>query len=580
MNTGENPVVAEEPVADEAPMAEAVAEEVPATELGLPIDHPGESLLVAEDFGEPLARTEAAPAEEQAVAEQPSDAATAAPAFVSPDDAVFFEEAELIQILKTATQSYSTTSARDVGTPDSVSIPPETSDIIEARLGNLPNVDMVVSESQHQWLSELRGSINHLPMGGVFTDRVRKEGSDFRQVVEHSGQELRARMASLGNQKPGTHVVDGTRALLQMVAHLGVGCLARIPLWNSGFWVTFKPATEDEMVELNRIIQQDRIALGRWSYGLALSNNVVYTTDRIFEFVANHVYNTSVKSDELTIEKLRDIILPQDIYSFIWGFLCSNYPSGFHYQTPCIANPEKCSHVESETLNVSKLQWTDTSTLTQKQLQHMCTMSANTMTLESVLRYQEETMSKQDRRVVINSGTKHEIAITIQTPSITAYIQQGRKWITDIVDSVNQAMTINNDDDERNKLINLRGKASTLCQYVHWIKSIEFGNITGEVDNPDDRSIAMVVDPASIMNNLASLSATDSIREGIIEAVLKYISETTMSVIGVPSYDCPVCQKTAKGDGRFPRHVSIVPLDVIQVFFALLGQRLSRIEIR
>lgn len=557
-------------------LAVPVVEEEESFEVGEPLSPMAASILGdAVDAGEQQLIEEPA----QPVAE-PAAPAAAEAAPVEDMDVGFSYEDEFKPARASGYQTYATSGPRTSGTPDTVVIPPATGDVLKERLAALPNIDMMVSENQKRWADALKEGLQHVPMAGSYTDTVNREGADFHQAVNFNGIELRARSASLNNKKSGTYEVEGSRALIQMLAHLGTGGLARVPLWNTGIWVTFRPASDDELIELNRIIQSDRVALGRWSYGLALSNSIVYTLERIFDFVCNHVYNTSVKAEELPIEKLRDVIAPQDIFSFIWGFLCANYPSGFHYETPCVANPDKCTRIEEETMNVSKLQWADISTLSERQLAHMSAMTANVKTLESVMRYQEDCAHTNKRRIILNEGTKHEIAFTLKTPSVSFYIQQGRQWINDIVNSIDRVLTIDNDDKERNRLINLRGKASVLCQYVHWIESIEFGNLTGAVDNPDDRSIAVIKDTNSIMQTLASLSATDSIRDAIIEAVLKYIDETTIAVIGVPSYECPVCHGVVKGSDRYPRHTSIVPLDVIQVFFALLGQRLSRIETR
>lgn len=483
------------------------------------------------------------------------------------------------EVVKNAVQEYAVSSPRTTGTPDRVAIPPATAETIKERMEAAPNVDMVVSEKQQKWANVLESSLYHMPMKGMYDQRLNEASANFRQDVNFNGQSLRGRAPAF-SKKPGTQIAEGERALLQLVTHLGVGGLFRAPLWNSGIWVTFKPATESELLELNRIIYSDKIALGRWSYGLALSNSIVYTLDRIFDFVLAHVYNTSIKSDELPIQNLRDWIAPQDINSFIWGFLCANYPSGFHYETGCINDAAKCNHVIEENLNVTKLQWTDNSMLTEWQKQHMSSMAANSKSLDSVKRYREEMTRLQEKRIILNQGTPHEIAVTIKTPTVTQYIEQGHKWISGIVESVNAVLTLDSSDENRNTLINKKGKATTLCQYVHWIKSIEYGELTGHEDASEERSVTMIEDQNSIEETLKLLSATDSIREEIIEAILKYINDSTISVIGVPAFDCPVCGMAQDGEKVYPRHTSIVPLDVIQVFFALLGQRLSRVETR
>lgn len=498
---------------------------------------------------------------------------------VATNDEDVEESSPIVTTKQNVTQSYPTSSPKTSGTPDTIEIPPDTAPVITQQMEKAPNVDMIVSTKQYHWAEVLRSSVYHMPMENLYANRLSEQGSDFRQEVTHNNSSLRGRAPSY-KKNPGETVVEGERALLQLITHLGVGGLFRAPLWNSGIWVTFKPATEPELLELNRIIQADKIQAGRWSYGLALSNNVVYTLDRVFDFALAHVYNTNIKPDELPIYQLRDWIAPQDINSFIWGFLCANYPSGFHYETSCIADPSKCNHVLEETLNVTKLQWTDTSRLTEWQKQHMSSMAANSRSLDSLKTYREQMERLHPTRVVINEGSEHEIAFTIQTPSITEYINQGHRWIGGMVESVNRVLGMDANDELRNTTINKLNKATTLCQYSHWIKSIEYGDLTSNEENNIERSISRIEDRASIEENLKTLSAIDSIREKIIDEILKYIGYSTISVIGVPAYECPVCGNKNNGESNYPKHTNIVPLDLIQVFFALLGRRLNRIENR
>lgn len=479
-----------------------------------------------------------------------------------------------------ATMHYSVSSARSVGTPDVVVIPPAVKDVITERIHSVPNVDIVVSEKQRKWASSVKDSQDHLPMRDAYVARLAEQGADFNQHMAFGGTLYRG-SAPVLSKKPGSVEMEGERALIQLVTHLGVGGLFRAPMWNSGIWVTFKPATEMEMLELNRMIYADKIDLGRYSYGLALSNTVVYTLDRVFEFALRHVYNTSVKSEEMPIHMLREHLAPQDVNSFIWGFLCANYPSGFHYSVGCINDPNKCTHVIEETLNVTKLQWIDNSQLTDWQKQHMATMTAGSRSLDSIKRYREEMKRMQNSRIILNEGTKHEIGITIKSPSVAQYIQQGHEWIGGIVESVNNALGMDESENVRNEYTNRIGKATTLCQYVHWIDSIEYGELSEDGTAPEERSRKIVTDRATILDTLKVLSATDSIRELIIDKVLDYINQSTISVIGVPAFDCPVCGKPQEDEEPvFPRHASVIPLDVLQVFFALLLQRLARIANR
>jgi hypothetical protein len=479
--------------------------------------------------------------------------------------------------VENATQDFPTSSAREKGTPDMVMIPPAGMEEIEARLNNQPNVDNVVSKNQRKWLYVMHESLRFLPEGNFYNSRLTQQDATFKQQVTHNGVKLRG-VAPSFKKEAGTREIEGEAALLQIVSHLGVGGLFRTPLWNSGFWVTFKPATEVELLELNRAIASDKIKMGRYSYGLALSNNIVYTLDRVFEFALRHVYNTSVRSEELPLSELKNWVAPQDIYSFIWGFLSANYPSGFHYSTGCVVDPTKCTHVVEETLNVTKLQWVDEAALTDWQKTHMTGMSANSKSLDSIKRYKDELKLSQKRRIVVNKDTKHEMAFTLKTPTITEYIEQGHRWIGGIVESINGALEMNASAEERNTEINRVSKATSLRQYIHWIDSIEYGQFHEE--GADEASVKLITDRETIENVLSVLSATDSIREAITDETIKYINESTLAVIGVPSFNCPACGKPQLPSEEYPRHASIIPIDILQVFFALVAQRLGRADNR
>ena len=478
-----------------------------------------------------------------------------------------------------ADQTFITSTPRTAGAPDVVVIPPENTEVIRESLANTPNLDILKSGGQMRWLETVKEAVTMTPMSGMYTKRLADTKAAFAQKVEYGGQILRGVAPSL-NPKPGRREEEGEMALIKLMTHMGVGGFFRAPLWNSGIWVMFKPASEDELDELNRIIYSDKVQLGRWSYGLALGNSTVYTLDRVFDFCLSKVYQTSVRTEELPLEKLRDYILPQDAMSFIWGFLCANYPSGFHYETPCINDPSKCTHVFEENLNVTKLQWADSSMLTESQKAHMCGFSGNSKSLESVKKYQEEMKATKSRRVVLNEGTKHEVAFVLKTPTMTEYITQGHQWVSSIVEAVNRALGSNATDRERNDQITRQSKAATICQYAHWIESLEYGEITANPNNPDDNAVAVIRNQETLLESLKSLSSIDSIRNKIIDAVKDYIEESTVSIIGVPAYTCPVCQKDQVGETKYPRRTTVIPLDILQVFFALLIQRLSRIENR
>lgn len=464
---------------------------------------------------------------------------------------------------------------RDRGAPDVLALPPESGEAIKSALERVPNINLAGTEKQAVWAATLQEGMSYLPLAGAYTERL-GDGSKWTQSVNYQGKELHGRAPAV-RKKEGVEEVQGERALLQLVTHLGVGGLFHAPMWNSGFWVYFKPATEVEMLELNAMIAAEKIRLGRNSYGLAHSNHIVYMLDRVFQMALRHVYATSVKSEELPISQIGNHLMPQDIHSFVWGFLCANYPSGFHYSVACVSNPEKCNAVFEGNINLTKLQQTDEGAFTEWQLNHMTGYSANSKSLDSVKRYQEEMKRQHERRLVINKGTNHEIAITLKTPTVSQYIEQGTTYISSMVDGINRSLDADVSNQERNIRLEEVSRASLLCQYVHFVKSIEFGNIS-----TPGGGYAVINDFDTILNALKTFSATDSLREEIIEAILKYIMDSTTSIIAMPAFDCPFCKEPQEKNVKNipPRLKAFIPIDIFQVFFGLLVQRVSRIKAR
>ncbi len=462
------------------------------------------------------------------------------------------------------------------GSPDKISLPPEAIDVIHEKLAKTPEISLDATKNQYTWSTVLTQSLGYMPLLSTWASRLAEPEADFRQTVDYKGTSICTTMPQ-SKRKPGTVELEGESALLQMVTHLGVGALARVPMYNSGFWVYFKPAAEFELLELNATLASDKIRLGRESYGLTHSNSTVFSVNRIFQMALRHVYATSVSSNEMPVSDIAKHLKPQDLYPFIYGFLCANYPSGFKYNTACINDPEKCQHIFEGVINLAKLQVVDNNALSDTQKNFMTGTTSNSRSLEAVKKYQEEISRMHDRRIILNKDTTHEMAITLNTPSVGEYLDQGMRYISSIVDSVNRSMEVDTNNNERNAFMRSANNAGSLCQYIHYVKSIEFGHVSAA---DGDRRI--IVDRKTVLDALKVLSATDSIRETIIKEVLDYISYSTLSIIAIPAYDCPVCGKEQddKSKHLFPRHKAFIPLDMIQVFFGLHAQRINRIENR
>ena len=443
---------------------------------------------------------------------------------------------------------------------------PSTSDKESINAINLaPNVSLVDTAESRKWANILDSGLQMAAFGNAFTPTIEDPEAEFHQGVPFNGSALAGahpRFKAIEDEN-----IKGERGILRFMSHLGLGTIFQAPLWHTGIWITFKAPSEGELLELQRQLIADKIEFGRNSYGMVFSNTSSYITDRLISFAFDHIYDTSLKSDEAQKIDLKTIISSHDIPAVVWGLLCSIYPRGFQYRRACTTDAEKCNHVVEERLNLSKILWTNTRALTPWQITHMSDRRANSKNLESVKRYKEELLKCQNRQVEINKDSGKNVNMTLKIPTIAEYIESGHRWIGEIVSMVNKALGIDSNDKDRNNYIIKQGQATAMRQYMHWVDSIEF-------------SSNKIEDKTTLEGVFDILSADDNIRTEFMTEVAKYINDTSIAVIGIPVYDCPKCGNTQEPHLELPAHTNIIPIDVYQTFFALLVQKLEKITVR
>lgn len=425
----------------------------------------------------------------------------------------------------------------------------------------LPKIKLDGSTPERAWLDVVNKGSGFEPDIEMFRPTLEQPNSLWRQGVEYNGKMIAGgypRYAQTENQ-----TLVGEKAVLRILAHTRLGAQFRTPLWHSGIWVTFKSPSETAQIELYRMIVDDKISLGRQTYGLIFSHVTSYTVERIVNFALQHVIETTlaVKGGEI-IQALKSTISCQDITSLLWGFACSMYPNGFLYQRGCVTDPMKCIHVVKELLDLSKLQWVNQNALTPWQRTHMSDLRPGQKTLENIKRYQEELLPIQERTVYINQETSEELSIKLKSPTIDDYVVAGAKWISGIEDLVNRVLSTSPDTQQRNGLITRHGQATFLRQYDHWVNEIGMG--TNVVNDRD-----------TMESTLDNINGDDLFRQDFMSRVTDYINDSTIAVVGIPKYHCPECnglQDTPKNTSQY-----IIPLDMIQLFFSLLTLRMARI---
>jgi hypothetical protein len=451
----------------------------------------------------------------------------------------------------------------------SINLPSDLLADVAEILKNTPKRDFQTGKQTRLWVDVVKDGLSHIPLaldGGSPQAMFNRKDSNWNQGVAHNGLDMSGHVPH--HKTPENQKLYGESALLRIMSALEIGTLFNTPLWHTGIWITFKAPSEAATVELQRTLAADKVRYGRSTYGLLFSNISVYTVDRLVDLALSHLYTTTAKLEDESVAHLRSLISSRDYPSLIWGFVNTMYPSGFNYSRACVVDPEICNHVSEARLNLSKLQVVDDSALTEWQKVHMSSITNKSKDLDSIKKYQSELLLVQDKRVAIKATNGTEIFVTFKTPSIEAYVESGQVWIGSLVRNVEAAFDEKVAPGVREGNIRMLGQSTLMRQFAHSVKCIEFNS-------------NIIEDVETINSVLGSLSADEELTKMFTKAAVDYNDMSTMATIGIPTYNCPNCNKDqAEAEKTLPRLVTILPLDMLQVFFSLHYQRLQKIDSR
>ncbi len=388
------------------------------------------------------------------------------------------------------------------------------------------------------------GTFQHKYFDGIF-----KKG-DWGQGLEIGGDNLLRQ--SLINAKDNV-----ANPVASIMTQLGMGTVIQIPLWHSGIWVAIRKPKETDLLNLEADIAADKTSLGRATEGAVFSNNEVYAKKAIVDFVLDHVVRTTYESSEPA--RLAEVILETDWPLLAWGILLAEYPSGYRHLQPCVANPETCEHVIDTMLNIGRLLWVDRSRFTPSQIAHMKSRTT-THSREKIKAYQDEHRLNVKSTIQLNKV----LELQLRVPTLAESIARGLDWVEDISDMAKKAFTLSKMSEasrERHRT-NIATMAS-IRQYVQWFGSFR------RVDRQETYSNEQMVEEI-----LSNINESGEFSTAVHNRIREYINDTTLACIALPKWKCPKCQ--GEPSEEYLRHPDLVPLDIVDVFFTLLDQKIRK----
>lgn len=487
-------------------------------------------------------------------------------------------------------------SATDSATTDSTTDTVETTDTtVEESVGNtrleseiyqieekdVRNVDVYLPSAKQSEIINRRlqfpediedcNSFDEAAYAAVLDEsvKVRSNGNIFHKAVEENqegwSQAIDSDSGKLGAFKPkfkdSNLKVTGEKALLRVRTLLGNGGQITIPLWHSGFWVSFNTPSEDSILEFHNRLSRDKVSLGRSLLGASLANESVYTAKAIIDFATEHLNDTNLTTGK--VDWVDHVTSALDLQHIAWGLACSIYQNGFDFARAIIDDDPNNTNIVTGKINVTKLQHTYRPALTDKQIRHMTARLTRRVSKEALEVYRNEFTKGQNKEVELSDNLK----MTLKVPSLVEHIDSGYAWIESITAMIDNSYNISNANNERDDFITRQSKASQMRQFDHWVESIS-------VKHPDSGNWERYErdEEYTIELLLNDFSGNDDIRKKFLDSIREYMNDSVVSIIAVTT------ASELEDKLVVPRFTKLFPIDAVAVFILLLIRRARLVE--
>ena len=294
------------------------------------------------------------------------------------------------------------------------------------------------------------------------------------------------------------------------------------------------------------------------------SDHAVYS-QVIMDYVMDNLISTTLRIPPG--KELQDYILIEDDFAICLGVMASLFENGFDVVLGCTNTTivddttVKCNNVIKGKMNPLAALHTDTKRLTDYQNEQMQIRKPNSIYIEKSMAPKdaegtiyaldvyrgEESMMMYDREVRFENtvhGKTSEITIEFIAPSYSRYFDSSTRYLAELEGLIESVISSTDDEEMRTELLRDGMSLLLLNDSSHFVKSIKI----------DD---SKYYDASDIYDILRSIVSNQELTGKILESMEKFRKESTISVAGIPLYQCTQCMKqVGEADNNLSKSIS------------------------
>lgn len=417
----------------------------------------------------------------------------------------------------------------------------------EAFLNNLDSLPDDMREA-------LGNGMEFLHSDNVMLDTIEKENTDWNSYLQHNDKLIGAYKPKWKG-KSGDNIT-GLKAIDMVRNSIGNGTTITIPCYASGIWLTIKAPTIMDLASNADAIAAETIQLGASTGGGVFENNQVVLYKHLMNLIDTCFYGWSLTDSGVQDGRdIRDVLLVNDLETIAWAIGCCMYPNGYPFTEPCVHDVSNCTYVGTQLLNLNKLFLVDRSKLTPWQTEFMANKTAK-RSWDEIMKYRSESSWCKTSNIRISNT---DMSFILKLPTVTEFIESGDRWIAQLEESV-RAVISNPNNNRLNQLIFERAALSIARKFAHFVSAIIFDN---------GSRITRTADIEEAINEICS---NEQVLKEFTEGIRKHITNTTISIVGIPRHNCPKCGK--EPNVVYEEHPFVLPINALKLFAVLQTHKL------
>lgn len=449
-----------------------------------------------------------------------------------------------------------------------------------------PNTMEITANISVDRLENGRGSetdirmIDYAEQNKVVMDRhmfsfCAREGASWDDHLNVDGRKLRANKINFATKAQGNTLANKEnheQLITVLFRRLDIGSSLLVRLWHSGLVFAVEPLSKAARVAMVDKVNNAHLDILRSTNGIIHGSSAYYANRIIMKEFMNQVVDSNV--DKSLWADIFQYIDHRDIQIMAWALMASGFQRGYNYVETCgglktrldadkkpildeDGKPKKglCGHRHESLIDLMLLPQIDSSMFNDWQKSFIAKpLSADKATVEDIQKYQR--LGRMHERDIIEVA--NGVSLILKAPNAAKHIEIGEKWIEAVIDSVDDAITTNVDEETRNEMIQRQMAATAALDVSHWVDGFL-------IDGEEIR------DEEAIRKTFHTLSNNEEIRNKIYDDIRRVTASRLAAVLAVPTNTCPSCGELSNVINNNGTAI-YTPIDAVSRFFILAAR--------